>query len=196
MLLPFLKTRKNKMFVIKERHKPVFNLSDIKNLCQIVEIVFSFEKIDLKNLEDFNLATSARINEINGKIFVAKDKDYKLDLSNYEDYLTKMNFMDKFVEASSKITNSHLKVYKASDLNNSLDHEIDASSVIIDFDDHHADTSHIKSGDYLCTFKKSSLPKNQFCCVGFSADISIETELNRFDKINIDFERAIGLVKI
>ena len=62
------------MFEIRGRQKPVFSLSDVRKLCKIVESVFSFENILQTDVLDFDLATSARINEMNMKLFVAKAK--------------------------------------------------------------------------------------------------------------------------
>ena len=115
-------------------------------------------------------------------------------MDKYRYYLSSLDFNKKLLKEVAEVTRKKYEICNISSLNIKPDMNSGLTQTIINFDSLNSDTSNLKSGDYFCIFEKTPCLSIKLR-VGFSADIAIETALNKFEVINVDFNKAVGLVK-
>ena len=92
------------MFNIVKRQQPMFDLTSLRDLAKICEIVFQFELVVGRGISDFDLNTTLRVNEFNRKIFYANKENYQIEL---QDYFERLETIDVFEATSSALNISH-----------------------------------------------------------------------------------------
>jgi hypothetical protein len=165
------------MLKITGRQTPFFKLSDINELAEICEYVFEFSSIYTKHLTPFEINTYVRLNEINRKVFFAENDNYFFDCADYISKLRKIDLFEAVLNGLERLNSKSFDTVLDLRLAKPLSYDI-------------------YSGDYLCIFNKHNIPKGFECFIAISADAAIQTDLLRYENYDVDYDFAIGLVKI
>lgn len=153
------------MIIIEQRHKPVFSMSIIKNICKFAELNF-FKLINERFKEgSLSLETTVRINEVNLKIL--NKENTIVSNKNYD-----QNLLDCMVDDA---------IFKLNALAIDID---DFFNDVIQFDTV-CDLSTFPAGNYIFYSLDGAVPDLSTCHAFFAIgnNCMLEVALNRFEKM-------------
>lgn len=184
------------MFKISERQRPVFSLTQITELSIVVKKVFNSSLLKYEALEKIDLASSARINEINSQIFLVKEKNWQFFFENYKTYINSSNLVENTLNAISDLYETDTRLIKPGDKDAEKKINSSPRHLLYDFREDSKCNKLVPSGEYLCIFDYDKPPSDAVCYTGFNTNIWIEFALNRYEIKQTDLNFAIGIVKI
>lgn len=162
------------MIFVKPRHKPVFDMSIVRNICSFAELNF-FNDLN-KGAQDFalSLETTCRVNELNQKIIVRSDHfDFGLQRSEFLfEHARLHRNLEKLLGTLEKF-NSEIIEYKSPN-----------------------DLKSLNSGNYLIYSQSGQVPNLDFCHAFFAIEnnVKLEIGLNKFQEISSGGQTLVGAV--
>ena len=164
------------MIFVKPRHKPVFEMSVVRKICNFAELNF-FNSLN-ERAKDFalSLETTCRVNELNQKIIIKPDNsEFELQRAKLKyDPESMLEKLGKFLKTLENF-NSKIIVYNSTN-----------------------DLKLTKSGNYLIFSQGRQVPNLDFCHAFFAIESSVKLEigLNKFQETNSGEQILIGAVML